>query len=317
MLSGKGSGTSNAQPQSNTQIFQSVVVPLAATPQTQTITQIKNPNNLAAHNLVLDFNVTDTTGGGGVPTGVASAETAFINITITGATGRQLMNVNPSSGDPMRKLQHRFNKNGYYNTPPTPSDAAPATPYSVDYNVLLKNWVIYPNEWPLQVQFTTNTQSSRATVLNAMTSTVQLTAYADFVPLLTALPRTVIRVKPVTGIAAAIFDFQTYLDSSPLLDVSIDVGTDTNLNAQNSINVLVNNTPLVTNSAYQTVINNEDQDYPIPTPHIDGYFPLNVLRGMTTLYPATTKDDINLNFGTAPTASGVTGQANLYMIEAY
>ena len=312
-----GNVTTNAVPQSNVQLFQSAQITMSAATQQVTQNQIKNPNGLPMHNLNIDFNITETTGTTTAPATVTTIDTAFTNLTITGASGKQLMNINPSSGDPLRKLQHRFNNNGYYNTPPGGPDTTVATQYVWDYLVLLQNWVIYPEEFPLTVQFTVNTQASRATTVNNLVSLAQVTFYADFVPLARALPRTVVRVKPVTGIAAADFDFMTYLDTAPLLDVSLDVGADTKLNATNTFNILVNNNPIVANSAYQNVTNRENLLYPITTLHIPGYFPLNVLNGMRTLTPNKDLDSVQANFAQVPTASGTNGQANLDMIESY
>lgn len=310
--------TSNVKPQSNVQLFQSSATSLSSVPQTIIQNQIRNPNGYAMSGLFIDLNVTDTTGSSSAPSGVNSIETAFTSLVITGATGKQLLKCNPNSGDQLRKLQHRFNQNGYYNTPPTPADSAVSTAYSVDYLVMLHNWVIAAKEFPLTVEWQLNTLSSRATTLNSMTSTAQITMYADFVPLKSSLPPTVIKIKPVTGIAASTFNFQTYLDTTPIIDLSLDVGSaDTVISSTNSFNILVNNVPLVANSAYQNVINAEDRLYPITTPHITGYFPLNVLSGMTTLNPAVEQDSVEVDFTSAPDASGTSGRATLYMIEPY
>lgn len=315
------SGAVNQKPQSNVQLFQTSVTSLSSSLQTININNIKAPNNYIMSNLQLDINVIDTTGGTSAPSGVNSIDSAITSFSLTGATGTQLLNLqNANNGDPFRKFQHRLNTSGYYNTPPTPADSSTSTAYSVDYNVLLGNWTIYPQDFAgqgLSCQIGLNTLSSRATTLNSMTSTVQVTAYADFVPLANPLRRTVLRQKPVTGIAAANFDFGTYLDTSPIIDLSIDVGSaDSKIASGGAINVLQNNVPLISNSAYQNVINREDQLYNITTPHITGYFPLNVLRGMTVLNAAVNKESVQVNFTAQPNASGTTGQANVYMIEA-
>lgn len=308
----------NAKPQSNTQLFQSSTTSLTAATQTITVNNIKNPNGYAAHNIIFDLNITDTTSTT-VPSGVNAVNSAYTSFQVIGASGRQLLNIQPNSGDPFERLQHRLNlANGMYNTSPTPADSATSTTYSSDYIPIFHDWVIYPEEFPLEVKFTLNTLSSRATTLNSMTSTAQVTMYADFVPLARALPRTILRVKPVTGIAAANFDFGTYLDAAPLIDVSVDAGADTNISASNSINVAVNNNALISNTAYQSVINREDYLYSgISSPHIGGFFPLNVLNGMPVLNPRAEKDTVEFNFSSQPSASGTTGQANLYMIEVY
>lgn len=304
--------------QSNVLLWQSATTSLGSTGSTIISNQIKNPNNLPMHNLYIDLNVTDTTGNTTAPVSPASAETAFTQFIITGNTGRQLLNINPSSGDKFRKLQHRFNQAGYYNTPPTPADTATGTTYSVDYNVLLQNWVIYPQEFPLTVQVVTNTLSSRATTTNSLASTVQVTCYGDFIPLARALPPTVIRVKPVTGITATNYDFSTYLDNAPILDVSVDVGADDKIaSGSGAINIAVNNNSLIPNTAYQTVINRENQLYQITTPHIPGYFPVNVLNGMRPLNPSVEKDTFQVNFAAAPDADGTSGQADLILVESY
>lgn len=315
------SGAVNQKPQSNVQLFQTSVTSLSSVFQTINVNNIKAPNNHIMSNLQLDIEVIDTTGATTAPAGVNSIDSAITSFSLTGATGAQLINLqNANAGDPFEKLQHRLNPSGYYNTPPTPADSSTSTSYTADYNVLLNNWTVYPQDFAgqgLSCQIGINTLSSRATTLNSMTSTIQITAYADFVPLANPLPRTVLRQKPVTGIAAANFDFGTYLDTSPILDLSIDVGSaDSKIASGGAINILQNNVPLISNSAYQNVINREDQLYNITTPHITGYFPLNVLRGMTMLNAAVNKESVQINFASAPNASGTSGQANVYMIEA-
>ena len=313
----QSNGTASVN-QSNVLLFQGATTSLGAATQTITQTQIKNPNGLPMHNMYIQLTVTDTTGASSAPSGVNSIETALTLFTITGQSGRQLMNIIPNANDKFRRLQHRFNTNGYYNTPPTPADSSTSTAYSVSYNVLLGNWVIDPSEFPLTVQYTYNTLSSRATTLNSMTSTASVTAYGDFVKLASAMPRSVVRVKPVTGITATNYDFSTYLDAAPILDVSLDVGSaDTAIaSGTGAINIAVNNNSLVPNTGYQTVINQEDRLYNISTPHITGYFPFNVLNGMQVLNPATQKDTLQVNFASAPNCV-TSGEADLIMVEAY
>lgn len=317
---GQGAGPAPAvAPQSNVQLFQSSALSMGAATQNQNINLIKNPNGLPAHGIKIAFTVVDTTGSSSAPSGVNSIETAFTQFTLTGATGRQLLNCQPNSGDPFRRWQHRLNPSGYYNTPPTPSDSSTSTSYTSVYNVLLNNWTIDPIEFPLTAAWTVNTEASRATTLNGMTSTAQVAMYADFVPLASALPRSILKVKPVTGVGATNFDLGPFLDYAPILDLTVDVGSaDTNISASNSLNVLVNNVPLIPqNTVYQNVIDREDLLYNISTPHITGVFPLNVLNGMRTLNPKNEADSVLFNFASAPNAGGTSDQSNLYMIEAY
>jgi hypothetical protein len=269
------------------------------------------------HNLAIELAVTDTTSTT-VPSGVNSVETALTRFTIFGQSGKQLLDVQPNANDKFRRLMHRLNTTGYYNTPPTPADSAVSTDYTATYHVLLSNWVIYPEEFPLTVQYTFNTLSSRATTLNSMTSTASVTAYGDFVALASGLRRSVIRVKPVTGVTATNYDFSTFLDSAPILDLSVDVGNaDSNIaSGPGGINVAVNNNSLIPNTSYQNVINAEDRLYNITTPHITGYFPINVLGGMKVINPSIEKDTFQVNFSTAPNCVN-SGEADLILIEGY
>jgi hypothetical protein len=304
--------------QGDSLLFQTSTVTLGSSTQTVTVNNIRNPNGLPMSNLYLDFSITDETGTT-APSGVSAVDSAFTNLTIYGASGKQLLNVQPNSGSPLTKLQHRLNFNGYYNTAPTPTDTSASTSYTADFNVLLSNWIIYPEEFPLTASITINTLSSRASTLNGMTSTAQVSAYGAFTAQSVGMPRTQIRVKPVTGITATNYYFDQFLDTTNIYDIAIDAGTDTNIvSGAGGINVLVNNNSIIPNTSKQSVINAEDVTYSnISTPHIAGFFPLNVLRGMRTLNPSIEKDSVQVNFADAPTASGTSGQANLYMIEAY
>lgn len=304
--------------QSQALLYQGSSISMATNTQAETSNQIRNPNGLPLSNLYFDIAVTDTTGSTSAPSGVNAIDTALTQFTIFGASGNQLMNIQPNVGDPFKHLQHRLNSSGYYNTAPTPADSSTSTAYEVHYNVVLGNWTIFQNQFPLSIQYTVNTQSSRATTLNSMTSTVQLSVYGAFVKN-APLPPTRINVKPVTGIAASNFYFDTYLDQTPIYDLSVDVGSaDSNIaSGSSAINFTENGNSLIPNTSYQNIINAEDQLYNITTPHITGFFPLNVLSGMRgrVINPATAADSLQVNFSSQPNVGSTSGKANLYMIE--
>jgi hypothetical protein len=136
--------------------------------------------------------------------------------------------------------------------------------------------------------------------------------YADFSPT-SALP-VKLRTKLVptsTGIA----DFGAYVDRTLIYDLGIDVASDSNLNATNTFYLAVNNNSLLPYTPYQSIISDEQNTYPIPNPHIGGFFPLTV--AVKQAVDGTQAVSLKANISTLPTIGSNSNVVNLYMMEKY
>jgi len=123
-----------------------------------------------------------------------------------------------------------------------------------------------------------------------------------------------IRTKLVP-VGTGLQDIGSYIDRKTIVDLCVDVASDTNLSSANSIYLAVNNNALIPYAPYQTIISKEQQIYPISTPHIAGFFPLHVQ--VPTAIDGTQQVSLKLNLTTAPTIGSNSNVVNLYMAESY
>ncbi len=281
---------------------------------TKSQANISAPNGYDAHNLTFSFDVTDTTGGTTAPVGTDNIESILQDLVITGSSGKTLALISGVNGE-FGKWQHRLNNpTQYYTDAPTPTNSVVATSYTTTWNFTFTDWVIANAEFPLRIKSTYNTLGSRATTLNGLTSVVDsFSITADFVPLNTGNP-SFLRTKMIST-STGIVDFGNEIDRDLIFDLSIDVGTDSNLSHTNTFNVAVNNSSLLNNTDYQNIVSKENTIYPIAIPHIDGFFPINAL--VPTLLDGNQKIKLTANITSLPTIGGNSGVVNMYMLEKY
>lgn len=316
-IGGNGRGGNPAPasgvPKTGQLLYSDATVNLAATSTPKIVNNIAAPNKYPAHNWRIHLSVTDTTGAT-PPTGVNSIESVLQFVTISGASGKVLARINGENGE-FERWQHLLNSpNMFYSTAGTPADTSASTPYNALFDLVLQDWIVPNNEFPISVRVDYNTLASRATTPNSMTSqVVAFEIWCDFVPLSSGSP-TMLRTKLVnTG--TGIVDYGVNVDRDLIYAMALDVAADSNLSHTNTFNLEINGNSLINNSDYQTIITQENSQYPITTPHISGFFPFGVLYKGTI--DGTQKITLDTNITTAPTIGGNANSVNLYMLEAY
>lgn len=292
--------------------FATNTISLSTTPQVFNA-RIDSLNSYDMSNFNFLLTVVDTTGGTSAPSGVTIIENALQDLTFRTKSGRTLFSLNGNLLD-FYKMQHRLNNNGYYIASTAPADSSTSTEYTATYNFTFNNLCVPNKELPIYVTGHFNTLSSRATTLNSMTSTAQLSCYIDQVPVAKPYAQIVATsvTQSATGSSIAI---TPNIDSANILDFSLDVGADSNLGASNSFNVSQNNQQLIPNATYTSVTAKENSTYPSST-HISGFFPLSLMV-QKPLNNVTAKVAAQMNLTSTPTVNGNSDTYRIYQIELY
>lgn len=273
--------------------------------------RIDSLNKFDMSNFNFLLTVVDTTGTS-VPSGVTIIENALKDLTFRTSTGRTIFQLNGDLLD-FYKMQHRYNANGYYTASTAPADSSASTEYTETYNFTFNNLCVPNSELPIYVTGHFNTLASRATTTNGMTSTAQLSCYIDQVP--TNAPHTQVVATSVTQSATGSVTVTPNIDSANIMDFSIDVGADSNMNATNSFNLSENNQQLLPNVTYTSVTATENSTYPSST-HISGFFPLSLIA-KKTLNNVTENITATMNLSSTPTVNGNSDTYRIYQIERY
>lgn len=313
---GNPSGSTTSIPQVGYQIYSSGNQTLGTIATPQSVYNIKNPNGLPMSDMNVQLTVVDTSGNTTAPATPKSIETVIQQLNITGTSNRLLCSMSGIYGETTR-WQHVFNDNGIYITTSAPTINTTATPVTTTWNITFKHWVVDASEFPLSIQTIFNTEASRATTTNGMSSTALLTITADFVPV-TGYVRTLLRTKQIGVAGTGNFDFGQVLDEEMLNGIALDVGTDSVLNASNTMYLAVNNNSLIPYTSYQSFINSENSTNGTTADriHINGFFVYGVLYKAAVNGQAAVK--MTVNFSSTPTgAGGLANTANLYMVETY
>lgn len=310
-------GANNGVAQTGYQFTTFSSIALGSNPVPISNSNLKFPNNYPLSNLQLTIVVTDTTGGSSAPSGVNSIESAISQLQIIGSSGKPIFIANGSFGE-LTRWQQILNDNQAYTAAPTPADTSTSTAYPVTWLLSLKHLVIDPSEAPLTVQVLPNTLASRATTLNAMTSSItSITVAANFVPT-TGYVKTLYRTKQLADASTGYFDVGNYLDNAMLSAVGLDFGTDAKLSSNNTFYLSDNNNTLIPYTSYNSIVliqNALPANSGGAANHISGFFP------MMTLYNAAINgnDNIHLtcNVASAPSGGGQANTINLYQSEQY
>ncbi len=294
-------------PTSGSLLFATSNVALGSSPANVISTNIIAPNKYPAHNINIQVALNaSTTSTSAVTTN--PIEEAF-TLTIADAKGDVLAQINGVNGE-FTRWQHRLNTNGVYVASPTISIPASGNATGT-WNFSLQHFAI-PNEaFPLSVKLTLAPLSQLGSGVSGATLQ-SFYIYSDFSPT-TALP-VKLRTKLVptsTGIA----DFGAYVDRTLIYDLAMDVASDSNLNATNTFYLAVNNNSLLPYTPYQSIISDEQNIYPIPTPHISGFFPFMV--AVKQAVDGTQAVSLKANISTLPTIGSNSNVVNLYMMEKY
>ena len=301
---GVGQAVSLGTPVSGNLLYAQSNVVLGNSPINLISTNILAPNRYNATNLNFQIGLTYSSGTSGT---TAPIENLFI-LTISGSDGQVIAQFNGQYGE-FTRWQHRFNNNGVYVA--SPSTTTGATNTTLTWNFNLQHFAIPSSKFPLTLRLTLNPLASLGTAVTSATLT-SFYLYADFVPSIDV--PVMIRTKLVP-VGTGLQDIGSYIDRKLISDLAVDVASDTNLSNANSIYLAVNNNALIPYAPYQTIVSKEQQIYPIPNPHVDGFFPLNVQVPVTI--DGTQQVSLKLNIATAPTIGGNNNVVNLYMAESY
>ena len=232
-----------------------------------------------------------------------------IQLTISDASGSVIAQINGANGE-FTRWQHRLNTNGVYVSAPTISIPASGNA-TATWNFSLQHFAI-PNEaFPLTIRLTLLPYTGLGSGVSGATL-VNFSVYADYTPT-SALP-VKLRTKLIpTG--TGIQDFGAYVDRTLVYDLAMDLASDSNVNPSNTFYLAVNNNSLLPYVPAQTIVNDEEAIYPIPNPHISGFYPFMV--AVKTSVDGSQAVSLKANISTAPTIGGNSNVVNLYMMEKY
>ena len=315
-----GISTVNAgQPQTGYKLVSFTNLALGNIPIPFSQTNIKPPNGYALSNLQFKLTVQDTTGAT-LPSGVNSIESVLQSLSIIGSSGRPIIVFKPYTGDTTR-WQNVLNSGYIYNTAPTPADSVISTPYSATWTPVYKHFVV-DNASELKGGFeisgTTNTLSSRATTLNGLASTiVELSIYADFVPV-SGYVRTQYRTKNYnTNTTNSYINLGNQLDSAVNTVLAADFGSDSILNPSQTFYLAQNGNTLIpyTSSTTLTSILSSVPTNGNPA-HISGFYPMQVLYQAAINSTQAVTFDANIG-ASAPSGGGISNNVVIYQAEQY
>ncbi len=324
MLKGKSAAGSSGnisngggQPQTGYKLVSFTNMALGNTPLPFSQTNIKPPNGYALSNLQIKLVVEDTTGST-APSGVNSIESVLQQLQIVGSSGRPIIVFKPYTGDTTR-WQNVLNSGYIYNVAPTPADSAASTAYTATWTPVYKHFVV-DNASELRDGFeisgTTNTLASRAATLNGMSSTiVELSIYADFVPV-SGYVRTQYRTKNFsTNTTNSYINIGNQLDSAVNTILAADFGSVLNPSqtfylAQNG-NTLI---PYTSNTTITAILSSMATNG--NPAHINGFYPMQVLYNAAIDSNQSITWDANIA-SSAPNGGGLSNNVVIYQAEQY
>jgi hypothetical protein len=320
-LGGGNSGSNVGRNVYNQFIFSTGTVSLGSNLLPQTTQLIPNYNNTAMSSFKIALTVTDTTGGSTAPSGVQPIESVIQQIRVQTNDGIDLINASGAYLD-LSATARYLTPGGLYYPSPTPADTSTSTPYAVTWNLVFP-FSVDASKFPLKCFVTYNTLGSRATTLNSMTSTVNLSFYANYTP----HTFTAAKIKNISIPVAATgtIPLSTYYDigSKYLLQAyqygTLSTSSSSSDNAIGTTGSGITFTPdgsLSTSSApLQTFVDKENIAYPNSISTGIGH-----IYGMINLFSdpfvATAASTHPINFASAPSVYGASNQVRTICVEA-
>jgi hypothetical protein len=265
------------------------------------------PNSIVAYNgkgithLHGTLTVVDTPGGTTAPSGVTSVQSVIKQLQFTsvnGKVGEPLMNMDGSLNE-ITNWQRILNPNGNYQTAPTPTiTASGAVTTTWDFDIY---YDIPTSLFNLKPALSFNTEGSRATTLNGMTSTARLELYADFKSIdVYGNPLYASRLKniPISDSATGVVQYGTNMDTNvTAYQQAYDFGADSNLSSSNTFNFSLSGQQILNNMPYVVVSSSEANIYPLGS-HISGFFPIKPVDSKIRNYNASY--NFSANIASAP-----------------
>ena len=231
---------------------------------------------------------------------------------MNGAVGEPIFNFDGSLNE-ITNWQRIVNPNGNYQTSaaPTISTSPVTTTWNFDIYYSIPKRLL-----PVRPTLVLNTEGSRASTLNGMSSTANLTITADYTSSdaygnpLTFGSR--LKNIPINISATGVQQFSTSLDTNvSVYQQAYDVGADSNLSSTQTINFSLGGQQILQNTPYQNIIGGEANLYPLGT-HISGFFPFRVMDKKTREFNSTLNE--SFNFANTPTVgTGVNQLSNKMM----
>ena len=309
----------NTMPTGNDVIGQQIIstgtITLGAATSTPTIpNEIPSYNGLGISALHGTLTVVDTPGGTAPtsPTSIQSVIKQFSFQSVNGAVGEPIFNFDGSLNE-ITNWQRIVNPNGNYQTSaaPTISTSPVTTTWNFDIYYSIPKRLL-----PVRPTLVLNTEGSRASTLNGMSSTANLTITADYTSSdaygnpLTFGSR--LKNIPINISATGVQQFSTSLDTNvSVYQQAYDVGADSNLSSTQTINFSLGGQQILQNTPYQNIIGGEANLYPLGT-HISGFFPFRVMDKKTREFNSTLNE--SFNFANTPTVgTGVNQLTNKMM----
>lgn len=292
-------------------IFDTGAVSLGATPINPTIpNEIISYNGLGISALHGDLTIVDTPSAT-APVGVSDLESVikkFSLQSINSQVGAPLVDFDGSISE-ISNWTRIINPNGNAQISPTPTIATSQVTttwhFDIYYDIPRELLGVRPT-----LQF--NTEGSRATTLNSMTSTAQLVLTADYTSLNVSgqpLKRSRLKNIQIPNSSTGVFQFANSLDKNvSVIQQAYDVGADSNLSLTNTINFALGGQQIINNMKYTNITGAEASLYPLGS-HISGFFPYRVIDKNTRYFDSSLND--SLNIASAPTiGKGVNQIAN-------
>ena len=265
---------------------------LQSSAQTIILPQIPNQKGLPIDNMLFQVQASDSNSGSTSIT-TNPLEDSIYEFILKSSSGEILVDL---KGEELNfsYWQHLLNNNGTYTTSPTTSVGAGDTDVATTWVFNLSKY-ISATDFPLTPMLTLNSLASRG---GSTSCSIQLNVLGDFKPVVA--PRTKIFTKAIPVNTTGVVDFSTFLPKGiSVKQVAFDFGADSSLSTNSTFNFAIGTDYLLQNTSYLTLINKEDNAFPIPTPHISGLFPLFVPKFIES---DTTK--FNANVSALPVVNG-------------
>ena len=294
-----------------TPIFDTGAISLGSAPKTPTIpNEIVSINGKGISALHGHLQVIDTPSGTApvAPTPIESVIKKFSIQSINGNIGSPIFDLDGSIFN-ISRWQRIINPNGNFQTSPTPTISTTAVTSDWYFDLYFD---IPANLLGVRPTLQFNTEGSRATTLNGMTSTAELTLSADYTnlnaynqPLKASRLKNIGINQSTTGVVQLGYAVDKNVN---VIQEAYDVGADTNLNTSSTFNLSIQGNQIMNNLTYTNITGGEANLYPLGT-HISGFFPFRVVDKNTRYFDSSY--NLSMNFASAPyVGSGVNQVSN-------
>ncbi len=312
--------TSNSNSQSEyngATIVSTSTIPLSSSTQQIALTQIPNYYGLPMTRFNIQINITDTTGAtlpitNGVSGEVNGASTGVYELIFYGQSGQPIIDLKGGDNDfvNVAKLLNAYGS--YQNDVSATYSTVSAQQSTLSFEQLISK-EIDASEFPLNPVLILNTVNSRATTLNGLTSTAQITIQADYEA--QTVVKSKLRSYYLTGITTGQIPIQAQLDKSVnVIAQGYYFGSDSNLSSTNTFNFSNNGYPLINQYGRSQFISKENVLNP-SNPHKDGFFPLSLIYNK--MWNSNSSTTLQFNIATIPTINGVNGVIKAHVLETY